>query len=104
MKMKCPNQFVYLPLMYYEGRMRWFLLLFDKHFSNYLQIPLKFSDITLSICEEKKKKKKKEKYMVGADEDGRMLFLHNKIFLYIFKCKWNRETGLYRLTSFNLIT
>ena len=30
--------------------------------------------------------------MLGADEDGRMLFLHNELFVYIFKCKWNRET------------
>ena len=31
--------------------------------------------------------------MLKADEDGRMLFLHNKFLLYYFKCKWNRETG-----------
>ena len=30
--------------------------------------------------------------MLRADEDGRMLFLHNEFLLYIFKCKWNRET------------
>ena len=70
--------------------MKCFLLVFDKHFSKYLQITLNFSNITLSICEEKKKI---EKYMLGADEDGRMFFLHNKFFVYIFK--WNRETGLY---------
>ena len=29
-------------LMYCERRMSWFLLLFDKHFSNYLQIPSKY--------------------------------------------------------------
>ena len=31
--------------------------------------------------------------MVRADENGRMLFLHNEFLLYIFKCKWNREMG-----------
>ena len=31
--------------------------------------------------------------MLRVDEDGRMLFLHNEFLLYIFKCKWNRETG-----------
>ena len=31
--------------------------------------------------------------MLRADEDGRMLFLHNEFLLYIFKCKWNREIG-----------
>ena len=37
-----------------------------------------------------------EKYnLLGADEDCRMLFLHNELLLlvYIFKCKWNRETA-----------
>ena len=29
--------------------------------------------------------------MLRADEDGRMLFLHNEFLLYIFKCKWNTE-------------
>ena len=34
-----------------------------------------------------------QKYnMLEADENGRMLFLHNEFLLYIFKCKWNRET------------
>ena len=28
-----------------------FLLLFDKHFSNYLQIPSKYSKIMFSLCE-----------------------------------------------------
>ena len=30
--------------------------------------------------------------MLEADENGRMLFLHNEFLLYIFKCKWNRGT------------
>ena len=33
-----------------------------------------------------------KKYMLEADENGRMLFLHNEFLLYIFKCKWNRGT------------
>ena len=31
--------------------------------------------------------------MLSADEDDQMLFLHNKFLFYLFKCKWNRETG-----------
>ena len=31
--------------------------------------------------------------MLGAYEDGRMLFLHNELLLYIFNCKWNRGKG-----------
>ena len=31
--------------------------------------------------------------MLQADEDGRMLFRHKEFLLYIFKCKWNKETG-----------
>ena len=31
--------------------------------------------------------------MLEADEDGRILFLHNELLLCIFKCKWKRETG-----------
>ena len=42
--------------------------------------------------------------MLGADEDGQMLSFHNKFLLYIFKPKWNRETGFYQVTSFNIIT
>ena len=40
--------------------------------------------------------------MLRADEDGRMVFLHNKFLLYIFKCKWNRGTGhlLTKISSF----
>ena len=29
--------------------------------------------------------------MLEADENGRMLFLHNEFLLYIFKYKWKRE-------------
>ena len=41
--------------------------------------------------------------MLGADEDGSMLFLHNKFLLYIFKCKWNRETGLIGCRMANIL-
>ena len=34
-----------------------------------------------------------ENNMLKADGDCRMLLLHKEFFLYIFKCKWNRETG-----------
>ena len=35
-----------------------------------------------------------EKYnMLGVDEDGRMLILHNKLLLCILECKWNKEAG-----------
>ena len=67
-----------------------FLLRFDKQVSNYLQIPSKY-------------------LLVGADEDGRMLFFHNELLVYIFKCKWYRETAkfqhknFYSTTFFNLI-
>ena len=36
--------------MHCEKRMSWFLLFFEKHFSNYLQIPSKYSNIMLAIC------------------------------------------------------
>ena len=36
--------------------------------------------------------------MLEADENGRMLFLHQEFLLCIFKCKWNRETR-YLLTK-----
>ena len=67
--------------------MRWLLLLFDKHFSNCLQISSKYSNTMLSVC-----KTSLKKYVLEADENVRMLFLHNEFLLYIFKCKWNRET------------
>ena len=40
--------------------------------------------------------------MLRADEDGRMLFLHNEFFSNIFKYKWNRETGHLLTKIFNL--
>ena len=41
----------------------------------------------LSIC-----KTSLKKYMLEADQNGRMLFLRNEFLLCIFKCKWNRVT------------
>ena len=38
--------------------------------------------------------------MLGADEDGRMVFLHNELLVYIFKYKWNRETAQFLDTNF----
>ena len=49
----------------------------------------------LSIC-----KTSLKKYMLKADQNGRMLFLHSEFSLYIFKCKWNREKNFY-LCQFN---
>ena len=34
--------------------------------------------------------------MLGADEEGRMLFLHNELLVYIFKPKWNIETAKFQ--------
>ena len=71
----------------YNARRGWdafsgVLLIFDKHFSNYIQIPSKYSNIMLSIYEISRS-------ILGADEDGRMQFVHKELLLYIFK--WNRE-------------
>ena len=40
--------------------------------------------------------------MLKADEYGRALLLLKDCLLYIFKCKWNRETGhlLTKISSF----
>ena len=57
--------------------MSWLLLLFDKHFTNYLQISSKYSNTMLSIC-----KTSLKKYVLEADENGRMFFITN--FRYIF--------------------
>ena len=66
-----------------------FLMVFNNYLSNYLQIILKCSTIMISICDISLKKYN----MLRADKDGRMLFFHNNLLLYIFKCKWNEETG-----------
>ena len=31
--------------------------------------------------------------MLKTDEDGQMFFVCKEFFLYIFKCKWDREPG-----------
>ena len=65
------------------------ILLFDKHFSNYLPIASKYSNTMLLICKISLKKYN----MLKADEDGLMLFPDEELLLYIFKYKWNRVTG-----------
>ena len=61
--------------------MSWLLLLFDKHFTNYLQISSKYSNAMLSIY-----KTSLKKYVLEADENGRMHFLHNEFYIMNFKC------------------
>ena len=42
-----------------------------------------------------------EKYnLPEADDDGRMLFLHNELLLYNLKCKWNKEIGQFLVKNF----
>ena len=41
--------------------------------------------------------------MLKADEDGRMLFFHKEFLLYIFKYKWNKETGHLLTKIFNFV-
>ena len=69
--------------MYCARRMSWFLLLFDKHFLNYLQMRYKLltkcSNAMVSICKGQMK-------MVEC-------FLHKEFLLYFCKCKWDRENG-----------
>ena len=74
-------------LMYCERRMSWLLLLFDKHFSNNLQISSKYRNTMLSFCKISLKKYN----TLEADENGRMFFLHNEFLLYIFKCQMHME-------------
>ena len=40
--------------------------------------------------------------MLGADEDGGMLFLHSELLIYIFKCKWNRGTAQFLENNFEI--
>ena len=51
----------------------------------------------LSIC-----KTSLKKYVLEADENGRMLFPRNKFLLYIFKCKWNRGNQVFTDKNFYL--
>ena len=69
---KCNETLKYL--MYCERRMSWLLLLFDKYNSDNLQISSKNSNTMLSFCKISLKKYN----MLEADENGRMLFLHNE--------------------------
>ena len=64
----------------YNARRGWdafsgVLLIFDKHFSNYIQIPSKYSNIMLSIYEISRS-------ILGADEDGRMQFVTSCCFTF----------------------
>ena len=52
-----------------------FLLVFDKNFSNYFQMPSKYSNIMLSIYEISRS-------ILGADEDGRMQFVTSCCFTF----------------------
>ena len=74
-------------LMYCERRMSWLLLLFDKNFSNNLQISSKYRNTMLSFCKISLKKYN----MLKTDENSRMLFLHNEFLLYIFKRQMQME-------------
>ena len=69
--------------------MRWVFLLFFDNLSNYLQIPSKDYVFTLwnyvRLCFHFVKFPWEKYNMLGADEDGRMLFPHNELLVYIFK-------------------
>ena len=73
--------------------MSWFLLLFEKHISDYLQIPSKYSNTMVSKIYVRKIS------MLREHENGRMLALQNDFLLHILKCTWNREIGGYLLTK-----
>ena len=64
--------------------------LFDKYFSNYLQIPSKYSKIGEIFL--RKIQHARSKWI--------MLFLHNELLVYIFKCKWKRETAQFQNKNF----
>ena len=78
-------------LMYWKRRMSWLLLLFDKYFSNNLQISSKYRNTMFSFCKISLKNIYMLKYMLKTDENGRMLFLHNKFLLYVFKRQMQME-------------
>ena len=75
--------------------MSWLLLIFDTPFYNYLLISSKYRYTRLSVC-----KTSLKKYVLEADENGGMLFLHKELLLYIFKCKWNRENQVFADKNF----
>ena len=77
-------------LMHCERRMSWLLLLFDKYFSNNIQISSKYRNNMFSFCRISLKN-------IICWKQMKMLecsfFITN--FYYMFsnaKCKWNRET------------
>ena len=74
-------------LMHCERRMSWLLLLFNKYFSNNLQISSKYRNNMLSFCKISLKKHN----MLKTDENTRMLFLHNEFLLYVFKLQMQIE-------------
>ena len=69
-----------------------FLLLF--------QITFKQFQIIVTLCFHFVKFPWEKYNMLKADEDGRMLFLHNELLVYIFKCKWNREAAQFLAKNF----
>ena len=73
--------------MHCERRMSWLLLLFDKYFSNNLQISSKYKNNVLSFCKISIKKHN----MLKTDENGQMLFLYNEFLLYVFKRQMQME-------------
>ena len=74
-------------LMFCERRMTWLLLLFDKTFSNNLQMSSKYRNTMLSFCKISLKKYN----LLETDENRWMLFFHNEFLLYIFKCQMPME-------------
>ena len=69
--------------------MRWFFNAFWQIFFKLPSNTFKYSKVIISIYDISRRKNN----MLGAYEDGRMLFLHNELLLYIFNCKWNRGKG-----------
>ena len=61
--------------------------------TNIFQITFKYLQNIVRLCFHFVKFPWEKYNMLGADEDGRMLFLHNELLVYIFKCKWKRETA-----------
>ena len=70
--------------------------------TNIFQITFKYLQNIVRLCFHFVKFPWEKYNMLGADEDGRMLFLHNELLVYIFKCKWNRETAqfLHKIFSY----
>ena len=93
--------FVKKEKIYSIKRRRWhgfFISFWQKNF----QITFKCLQNIVILCFQFMKFSWQKYNVLGADEDDRMLFLHNKLLLYIFKCKWNRETGQFIYKNFEL--